>query len=362
MTEPFIVLADDLTGATELAGVALRFGFRAQVLTSAEPSAAPQSEPDTVLCYDTDTRRLTAREAAARTLDFAGAFAAAHSNLYKKTDSLLRGHPAAEIEALLQLPHWHRALLCPANPGRGRTIQGGDYFVSGTLLTESSLADDPEHPRTSSNVYELLKSHDVRIEVPDVRSSDDLRGYASGLAQDVLPAGGAEFFAAFLGQRGHREQTLAPPDLPAPWCLVCGSRTGWQHGRQREAQAQGIACLPASSFELSTFRSELKKRGAVWLAIGEPATQAPASYWLELLSSRVAECVQAERIGTLFLEGGATARAVFDRCGWTQFDGVGELAPGCVAMRSDDPRAPLLVTKPGSYPWPESLWQGRGPV
>lgn len=362
MTKPIIVLADDLTGATELAGVALRFGFQAKVLTQAERDSHASAQQPTVLCYDTDTRRLTDQQAAKGVLAFASSLSSTDSILFKKTDSLLRGHPAAEIEALLGLSRWQRALLCPANPGRGRTIEGGNYYVNGTLLSQSPLADDPEHPRTSSNVYELLSEHDGHsIEVPDVASADDLLRHASRLTPSVLPAGGAEFFAAVVRKQGYQQQQLALAGLPKPWCFVCGSRTGWQQGREREAQAHGIPCLWASTLEPAAFQRELKTHGAVWLAIGEPAEQAPAAYWLDVLSSKVAQCIHAERVGTLFLEGGATARAILDRCGWRRFDAVGELAPGCVAMQTDDPTAPLLVTKPGSYPWPETLWLSRGP-
>jgi uncharacterized protein YgbK (DUF1537 family) len=361
MSEPIIVLADDLTGATELAGVALRFGFRAEVLTQAEGYRPATDRGRTVVCYDTDTRRLSAEEAAARTHALAAAISAAQPCLFKKTDSLLRGHPTAEIEALLRFPRWRRALLCPANPGRGRTIERGDYYVGGTPLAQSSLADDPEHPRTSSNVYALLGSPRSAIEVPDAASTDDLRKHASQITADTLPAGGAEFFAAMLRQQGHRERELTGPSLSAPWCLVCGSRTGWHQGRHREATANDIPCLLLDDFQPTVLAGELKSHGAVWLAIGEPAQQAPARYWLDLLASKVSQCVRAERIGTLFLEGGATARAVLDRCGWARFEAVGELAPGCVAMRASDPAAPLLVTKPGSYPWPDSLWQRRSP-
>jgi hypothetical protein len=287
--------------------------------------------------------------------------------LFKKTDSLLRGHPGTEIAALLQLPRWQRAILCPANPARGRTIDQGHYYVAGTRLTQSALADDPEYPRTTDDVYAMLQTADAAIAVPDVTSPDDLQTHASQLAAGVLPAGGAEFFAAILRQQANEPpSSRLPPLLPTPWCFVCGSRTGWQQGRLRSALDNRIPCHFVDTLDLQAFKRDVQETGAVWLAIGEPAQPAAAAAWLERLVTKVALCLETfcqagAEPGTLFLEGGATARAVFDRCGWSEFDVVGELEPGCVALRSSSASAPRLVAKPGSYPWPAHLWTSRSP-
>ena len=38
------------------------------------------------------------------------------------------------------------------------------------------------------------------------------------------------------------------------------------------------------------------------------------------------------------------------------FDVIGELAPGVVRLRSG---AQTLIIKPGSYPWPQSVWENE---
>ena len=56
-------------------------------------------------------------------------------------------------------------------------------------------------------------------------------------------------------------------------------------------------------------------------------------------------------IGSLFLEGGATAAAVCDAMKWHQLDVIGELSTGIVAL---DPKCAFveqIIVKPGSYPW-----------
>jgi uncharacterized protein YgbK (DUF1537 family) len=147
-----VVLADDLSGATELAGVAWARGLLAEVQTDFEPSSTAE-----VVAIDTDTRCRSAGEAGARMDEIAHrVLAAKPSWIYKKTDSVLRGHVRVELTALLGAVHKRRALFISANPSRGRLIQGGRYLVNGTPLDQTVFATDPEHPATSAAVRELL--------------------------------------------------------------------------------------------------------------------------------------------------------------------------------------------------------------
>src|SRR5258708_5172924 len=156
------VIADDLTGAAEISAVSLRYGLRAEVVVEGRPSGQAD-----VVCIDTNSRSCAAAEAgrraasAARLLSEAGA-----SWIYKKVDSVLRGQVAAEVEAVLKEIGLHVALLAPANPGLGRVIRDGWYFVGGKPIHETEFARDPEHPRTSANVLEMLgrsKSFPVQV-------------------------------------------------------------------------------------------------------------------------------------------------------------------------------------------------------
>ena len=135
------------SGAAELAGAALRYGLTAEVTTQpGEPCAAD------VCCLDADTRRLPIDEAAAKTSQFAAALLAARPKLiFKKTDSLLRGHVAAEIDAILRQTGQPRALLCPANPGRGRIVRAGRYYVEDVPLDQTGSRSRPDASAPYSN-------------------------------------------------------------------------------------------------------------------------------------------------------------------------------------------------------------------
>ena len=81
------VIADDLSGAAELAGVALRYGWTAEVQLEFEL----RTHADLV-CISTDTRSGTASEAAVRTAHVAEMCRTTNLALiFKKVDSVLRG-------------------------------------------------------------------------------------------------------------------------------------------------------------------------------------------------------------------------------------------------------------------------------
>jgi D-threonate/D-erythronate kinase len=349
-----MVLADDLTGAAELAGTAARYGLPALVLT--EPC-----EPVTgvVCCYDTGTRSLTAAEARQRSADFTRAALSDHHWLYKKTDSVLRGQPRVEIETLLPLTGQTRSILCPANPRRGRTILGGQYFIDGRPLTEHPVAADPDHPRPTDDVRSLLGESSV-IELPDIPNPAALNALAHQIAAHVLPAGGEEFFAALLEAQG---QCLNPPkagELPRPWLFVNGSLAAWQRRHTTEGKQPEFPCFTIDQWPGPGLAPLLAQHGLVMLAIGENKNAAPGAL-LTTLIDQARQLLHDNHFGTVFLEGGATARAFMDHFGWRRFDVLGELEPGCVALQpstaqNNAARAPVLVLKPGSYAWPAAAW------
>ena len=61
------------------------------------------------------------------------------------------------------------------------------------------------------------------------------------------------------------------------------------------------------------------------------------------------------RIHELFIEGGATARAILDCMGWETLTVLGEYGPGVVRLSVQGPEGQVVTLKPGSLPWPEGL-------
>lgn len=356
---PIVVIADDLSGAAELAGIAFAHGLSAEVQTRWHPDSAAE-----VIAVDTDTRGLPAQEAAARVHAISRHVAAIQPRLiYKKVDSVLRGDPRAEIEAILSGTGQSRAVLAPANPSRGRIVSAGRYLIDGVPLDQTEFANDPDYPRQSADIATLLGGASDQISVPDVADLTDLESIAHSFDDRALAAGAADFFAAILAHRGYAPQAAPPIELPlaAPALLVCGSMAAWKN-RRLECQAAGLPdVLPGHAGQdwLALAIEQLQARGTLVLAVGDIV--APPEQRGEVFAhftTAAADLIRRCQPTTILAEGGATAAALTRHRGWTRMAvvysapaGVGVLRPIAAAA------SPLLLFKPGSYPWPPEIWR-----
>src|SRR3954447_23706741 len=113
-----LVIADDLTGAAEIAGVGLRYGLPTRLVRE-RPTKVEQG----LTVLDTDSRTLDPSDAATAVREFVQELRGQPFDLiYKKTDSVMRGPVLAEVEALMAAFGRTGALLVPQNPSRGRTV------------------------------------------------------------------------------------------------------------------------------------------------------------------------------------------------------------------------------------------------
>ena len=105
----WLVIADDLTGACDTGAVFARRGLRVVVQLAA--GGAPVLQDGDVLVVSTDSRYLSEDQAAQAVLTAVptAVLSAARPNcqIYKKVDSTLRGHPGAELRAVM------RPMKCP---------------------------------------------------------------------------------------------------------------------------------------------------------------------------------------------------------------------------------------------------------
>ena len=94
------------------------------------------------------------------------------------------------------------------------------------------------------------------------------------------------------------------------------------------------------------------------MAIDRPAVGNPA--FAEKLCDIMTKAVQAVFreicLKELFVEGGATAARIVDNFGWNRFEPCDQLGPGVVRMKVLESDTMHLTIKPGSYPWPEVIW------
>jgi uncharacterized protein YgbK (DUF1537 family) len=342
-----VVLADDVSGAAELAGIAVANGLDAVVQTRFAPTSAA------VCCVDLDTRRLSAAAARRHCAAVTSAVLAVHPRwVFKKIDSVLRGHVAAETQAMLDVGPWRRALLVPANPSRGRTIRDGCYLIGGVPLDQTVFASDPEHPRLSAAVQDLLGCDDPRLEWGAADSPVAVARSAARIDDETLAVGAGDLFAAriaCLTPTGRRARAYANAGRRL---YVCGSPTAWRSGRLDECRRSRLLVF-TPEHDLQTVATALvfHRQALVTTRVGSDGAAC-----VRELARMVAALVHRAVADHLFVEGGATGRAVLDELRCEALLAEHLIAPGLVALRPSGLPLASVVIKPGSYAWPTSVW------
>ena len=115
-----LLIADDLTGACDAAVHFARRGYRTDVRLRSD------SEEPSVLAISAESRHLSAAELRPLMDRLAHRLPVAQARiLFKKIDSTLRGNVGAEIALALTAFGCDAAVITPAFPAMGRTVEGG---------------------------------------------------------------------------------------------------------------------------------------------------------------------------------------------------------------------------------------------
>jgi uncharacterized protein YgbK (DUF1537 family) len=379
-----LVIADDLSGAAEIAGIGHRYGLPTRLARERPRFFAPG-----LTVIDTDSRSLPPEEAAAAVARcVAGIDPSTFDLIYKKTDSVLRGPVAAEIDALMTALRRPAALLVPQNPSRARVIANGTYSIDDVPLGATAFAGDPEYPARSSLVLDLLGDSPRRATCVDAggdvaaagitigagAAAADLRAWApAGRAAGALPAGGAEFFEANLQTLGLGAARHAIERLREGATLFAdGSASAYSAGLLDRARRENLPVtpMPADVFRAPELAAKsldewtgvvgdaLTRASRCLMTIGRPMQSEPGdpAHLQRALADAVEIVLNRHTLSNLLLAGGATASAICRRLNWNEFTVRGELDSGVVQLEAPDPAAPHVIVKPGSYPWPELVW------
>jgi D-threonate/D-erythronate kinase len=206
------LIADDLTGALDTAAQFTGAIGPLPVLLDQTIAAPEGSYALNLSCRDGDQK--TAIACTRDTLHcYSGADLA-----FKKIDSLLRGHWAAELAEIVKSGLFRRIVLAPAVPAQGRLTRGGLQMLaqpSGDhLLIKDVAAELKRHGVSSRGV-------DCEIVVLDAESDADLDAIAKRFANDPATLWcGAAGLARALAQ----EPPRAARPLDQPHLVIVGSR------------------------------------------------------------------------------------------------------------------------------------------
>ncbi|RVV97346.1 hypothetical protein EKE94_12320 [Mesobaculum littorinae] len=340
-----LVIADDLTGTLDSAVAFAGPGRRVCVARRVEAVPQALATGAAVIAVNTASREIPEAEALAR---LQGLFAmldlGAVPLVFKKVDSRLKGHVAAESRAVAQAAGAARILALPAIPDMGRVQQGGQ--ITGTGVDRPiDIAD-----RFGGGARD-------GIEVPEAGSDAEIDACVAGAPGGTLWAGARGLAFALARARFGAAGQGAVPFLPAPAIFALGSRDPITVVQAEElADHAPRICAPDGLLQPGGAGAPLTLVQLTDGGAGRPAREAGADF-----AHGVAALVRESGTRFLLASGGETADAILDRLGIDVVDVMAELAPGlpvCSAPASWG--SFLIATKSGGFGAPDLLCRLAG--
>jgi uncharacterized protein YgbK (DUF1537 family) len=156
-------IADDFTGATDLANMLVRGGMRTVQsigIPTAEMADGLDADAIVIALKSRTTPTAEAVEESLAALDWLRERGCEQIFFkYCSTfDSTAAGNIGQVSEALLEKLGGNFTVACPAFPENGRTIFRGHLFVGDQLLNESGMQNHPLTPMTDANLIRVLQA------------------------------------------------------------------------------------------------------------------------------------------------------------------------------------------------------------
>ncbi|MEM7061041.1 MAG: 3-oxo-tetronate kinase [Pseudomonadota bacterium] len=405
MATVFGAIADDFTGATDLAGLLARSGVQVSLRMGVPEDPPQDTSPFEIIALKCRTAPVA--EAVAETRAALAWLKAAGAQRFfwkycSTFDSTAEGNIGPVAEALMADLGADQTMYCPAFPENGRAIFMGNLFVGQQPLAESPMKDHPLTPMRDSNLMRLLEPQVTRPVglvdrltvdqgvaavqaaltglagqgaahvVIDAVANADLGVIARACRDMTLMTGGSAVAEPLPGLY-IEDGTLAadakrpePPALPSGAILLSGSCSAM-------TRAQVATYTGGQKFRLDPLTLAKDGIGAAldWLA-GQSQDAAPLVFATaepedvqsaqselgtaqagELVESALANLAVAARnrgIRRFVVAGGETSGAVTKALGVTQLDIGAEIAPGVPWTYTLSDGHPIAITlKSGNF-------------
>ena len=327
------IVADDLTGALDAAAPFASRGLHTEIALTVGAIAAALSDNPQVISINVASRELDLAGAQSATTAALAALPPG-TRLFKKVDSRLKGHIAAELD----VTPFRSALMAPAIPDFGRIVNDGHVQGFGV--------DRP------ISIAEKLGRHADQIIVPDVATLEDMSSWLHASQEqgvDLL-IGARGLAEALAHQMSGGASSNAAEIPPGPGLFVIGSRDPITLAQIEELRAtRKPRYMPAPNGRLTDATADESLITLVQAVPGSASTSA------QDVSRLLAESVfpaLTNAASTLLLSGGATAEAVLEKMGITRFRLVGECMPGLGLAHAD---GRCIIAKSGGFGQPGTL-------
>jgi uncharacterized protein YgbK (DUF1537 family) len=397
-------IADDFTGASDLANTLTRGGMR-----TVQTIGVPGGDLDVDAGADAvvvalKTRSIDADQAVSQSL-------AAHTWLAQRGcrqflfkicstfDSTPRGNIGPVADALRAVLGGGCIAVCPAFPANGRTVYRGYLFVGDKLLNESGMEKHPLTPMTDANLVRVLQAQttsrvaligsDVvragpvaihgRLDalaaegaayaIVDAISDDDLLALGTALAGARLAVGGSGIAlglpANFRREGALRASTPTRADVVARAVVLAGSCS--QATRAQVAAFVRVGRVLHAELSHVVHDEHYVDRIADW-CMGQPQTAlvatsaapedvaaataafgAPVAGAIEHFFGRLAHALFVRGVRRFVVAGGETSGAVVAALGVRQFAVGAEIDPGVPVLVTETPRPMALALKSGNF-------------
>jgi len=401
-------IADDFTGATDLAGMLVRAGMRTVQMIGVPESAPPADVDAVVVALKSRTiapgAAVDQSLAALRWLEEAGCrrFYFKYCSTFDSTDA---GNIGPVADALMSALATSFTIACPAFPEAGRTLFKGYLFVGDVLLSESGMRHHPLTPMTDPNLvrvlqrqtrrkvgladhasvsggrerlrarFDELRRDGIEIAIVDATSNDDLLAIGAACADLPLVTGGSGIAlglppawraAGLLGTVGAAD-TL--PRANGSRAIVAGSSSVATQGQVAAALEGGMPAFRVDPLRLAAgedvvrsavdWVSPLLQRGPVLVY----ATAAPervrevqerlgrerAGELVEQALAAIARGLVERGVGQLIVAGGETSGAVVSALGVKGLRIGPQIAPGVPWTSTLGGRTLSLALKSGNF-------------
>ncbi len=154
------VIADDFTGATDVASMLVRAGMHTVQVLGVPEGGLPEADAVVIALK---TRTIAPAGAVAQSLAaLAELRAAGARQIYFKYcstfDSTPKGNIGPVTDALMASLETGFTIACPAFPENGRTVFRGHLFVGDALLSDSGMRHHPLTPMADANLVRVLQA------------------------------------------------------------------------------------------------------------------------------------------------------------------------------------------------------------
>jgi uncharacterized protein YgbK (DUF1537 family) len=396
-------IADDITGATDLASVLMRAGANV-ILTLGVPRVPPPAADAIVVA--TKSRMAPVDEARGIAAEAMGFLKAAGADQFyfkycSTFDSTDQGNIGPVTDYLLDATASAFTVICPSYPTLKRTVYQGHLFVADRLLSESSMRNHPLTPMTDPDIVRVL-SHQttslvgliplqdieagpeaIRARIADLRAQGVRMAVADGILDRhiealadacrdmVLVTGGAALGGALGGVRvggGGSRAVTKQVEASGPTAVLSGSCSAMTLAQVSEIINEVPSYL-LDPLQLASDPSAVQK--AVDWAVAQAregdlliySTADPqavlsaqsligrdeAASTLEHAFAVIAQALSAAGVRRFVVAGGETSGAVTSALDVRMMSFGEELAPGVPWTYTLDPEGYTLALKSGNF-------------